>query len=93
MSKNERDCNLAVIIDGGIVKGIVTDCLERFERINFLVIDYKDEKYDEADRIPVLQGNGAVISGMAGLWPLEETAIDLEGVVQAITQKNEVDYE
>ncbi|HIE53869.1 MAG TPA: hypothetical protein EYP90_01595 [Chromatiaceae bacterium] len=88
MSENTKDCHLAVVIEGGQVQSIVTDCPERFVKTNFLVIDYDEEDYDEADHIPVLQGDGTVSTAFADLWPLEETAIDLKGVVHAIAELN-----
>ena len=88
MSEGMSNCNIAVVLEGGVVQEIVTDCSDAFGGINFIVIDYDKEDYREADLVPVVQGDGSAVTAYAEFLPLEESAIDLAGLSESLAARH-----
>lgn len=71
---------LCVVLEGGVVKDVVSDKPEAFSGCECMVIDYDTGDYDPEDVFIVPQGGGKVSTAVGRIEPIALSGIELQPV-------------
>lgn len=71
---------LCVVLEGGVVKDVVSDKPEAFFGCECMVIDYDTGDYDPEDVFIVPQGGGKVSTAVGRIEPIASSGIELQPV-------------
>lgn len=72
---------VGIILEGGLVQSIVTNCLLDIPDLDVIIVDYDVDGADEEDLFNVPQGNSSVSKAIGHREAITEAGIDLPAVL------------